>query len=83
MQTINATRFRADLFRTLKSVATGSTVRISSKWGNAVLIHESKLSGAAIKHTSQPTLDAEIPGLIIGSLDNADQALRDHIRIPS
>jgi hypothetical protein len=81
MRTLTATRFRANLYRTLRSIAGGGRIRITSKWGAVELVREPKALPASRKARTA-ALAPKIPGRIIGSLDSADRLLRKHIRMP-
>jgi hypothetical protein len=81
MRTLTATRFRANLYRTLQSISEGGRIRITSKWGAVQLVREPK-SGPSSRKTKINAHLPKIPGRIIGSLDSADRLLRKHIRMP-
>ena len=81
METISATQFRSALFKTLKKVLMGFEVTVKTKDGNILMVDERNF----LNKGESRSVDLSKPkakGAIIGSLDNADQLLREYIQVP-
>jgi PHD/YefM family antitoxin component YafN of YafNO toxin-antitoxin module len=77
MISITPTQFRNGLFAQIDCALKGIPVHIRTRKGNAVLISEKAFEKASARQDRQ-----EISGRIIGSLDDADQALKQHLVLP-
>jgi hypothetical protein len=77
MITVTPTQFRNGLFAQIDCALKGVPVHIRTRKGNAVLISEKAFEKASARPGQQV-----ISGRIIGSLDDADQALKQHLVLP-
>jgi hypothetical protein len=82
METQTPTSFRANIYRILEKVATGFEVRIKTKKGNIILISEKNLNKKQASR-KEGLLKPKARGRINGTLDDADERLRNYIRMPS
>lgn len=79
MQDTTPTAFRSNLFKFLEQALQGLRIRIRTKHGNLLIIPEAKnKTGNSAKDFSKP----KVKGRILGDLCQADQELRDYIKIP-
>ena len=81
MEVMSATQFRSNLFRALKKVLMGFEIKVKTKDGNVLLINEKKYYGNGESRKTD-LLEPKAKGSIVGSLDDADQVLRDYIKVP-
>lgn len=77
MITVTPTQLRRGLFTQIDHALKGTPIHIQTKRGNAVLISEKSFEGI-----STPKPHPKILGRIIENLDDADQALKQHLVLP-
>jgi hypothetical protein len=75
------TALRRNLFQTLQRVIRGETVVVETDQGEILLIARKTRQGRPSR--TQPRANAQkIPGRILAPLEQADSALRKHLRLP-
>ncbi|MBD3242249.1 MAG: hypothetical protein GF331_16775 [Chitinivibrionales bacterium] len=82
MKTITATALRSNLFQTIQGVVRGAPVRVRSRWGTVLLCREPSSYGDAVSDKPLTSREPKVRGRILRSLDDADEQLRKHIRVP-
>ena len=77
MVTVTPTQLRSGLFKQIDHALKGTPIHIRTKRGNAVLISEKAFEGVSAQKPNQ-----KITGRIVGSLNDADKALEQHLILP-
>ncbi len=77
MIAITPTQLRSGLFTQIDHALKGVPIHIRTKRGNAVLISEKAFENVSTKKTNR-----KIQGRIVGSLDDANNALEQYLVLP-